>query len=92
MARGDSPPAFSPDLGVLFWAIAWRAHPKSVPLQRQKKQSMTENPFIAYGYESPACSCDRKVETHESATLLAYGNQAALISPRRMGKTQRTQM
>lgn len=46
-----------------------------------------ENPFITYGYESAAYFCDRKSETQELVTMLANGNHAALISPRRMGKT-----
>lgn len=48
---------------------------------------MTENPFITYGYESAAYFCDRKAETHDLITILTNGNHAALISPRRMGKT-----
>ena len=48
---------------------------------------MIENPFITYGYESAAYFCDRKAETQELITILANGNHAALISPRRMGKT-----
>ena len=48
---------------------------------------MIENPFITYGYESAAYFCDRKAETRELVTLLTNGNHAALISPRRMGKT-----
>ena len=48
---------------------------------------MIENPFITYGYESAAYFCDRKTETHELITMLTNGNHAALISPRRMGKT-----
>ena len=48
---------------------------------------MIENPFITYGYESAAYFCDRKTETQELVTMLKNGNHAALISPRRMGKT-----
>ncbi len=48
---------------------------------------MIENPFITYGYESADYFCDRKTETHELITMLTNGNHAALISPRRMGKT-----
>ncbi len=48
---------------------------------------MIENPFITYGYESAAYFCDRKTETQELVTMLINGNHAALISPRRMGKT-----
>lgn len=45
------------------------------------------NPFITYGYESPAYFCDRKSETEELITLFSNGNHVALVSPRRMGKT-----
>jgi len=48
---------------------------------------MLENPFITYGYESAAYFCDRKAETNELITMVTNGNHAALISPRRMGKT-----
>ena len=48
---------------------------------------MIENPFITYGYESADYFCDRKQETRELITMLTNGNHAALISPRRMGKT-----
>lgn len=48
---------------------------------------MIDNPFITYGYESSAYFCDRKTETQELVTMLTNGNHAALISPRRMGKT-----
>ena len=55
---------------------------------------MLENPFITYGYESAAYFCDRKEETEqllrfidELITMVTNGNHAALISPRRMGKT-----
>ena len=45
-----------------------------------------ENRFITYGYESAAYFCDRKSETQELVTMLTTGNNAALISHRRMGK------
>ena len=48
---------------------------------------MIENPFLTYGYESAEYFCDRKAETRELITQLTNGNHAALISPRRMGKT-----
>lgn len=48
---------------------------------------MLENPFITYGYESPEYFCDRENETRELIKLLVNGNNTALISPRRMGKT-----
>ena len=52
-----------------------------------KDSSMIENPFITYGYESSEYFCDRVTETHDLTTLLLNGNNVALISPRRMGKT-----
>lgn len=48
---------------------------------------MIDNPFITYGYESADYFCDRKAETHQLVQMLNNGNHAALISPRRMGKT-----
>lgn len=48
---------------------------------------MLDNPFITYGYESAEYFCDRQQETSELITLLTSGNNTALISPRRMGKT-----
>lgn len=48
---------------------------------------MLDNPFITYGYESPEYFCDRENETKELIKLLQNGNNTALISPRRMGKT-----
>lgn len=48
---------------------------------------MVANPFITYGYESPEYFCDREEETRTLTTLLTNGNNVALISPRRMGKT-----
>ncbi len=46
-----------------------------------------DNPFVTYGYESPEYFCDRVQETETLARLLTNGNNVALISPRRMGKT-----
>lgn len=45
------------------------------------------NPFITYGYESAEYFCDRKKECEQLTRLLTNGNNVALISPRRMGKT-----
>lgn len=45
------------------------------------------NPFTTYGYESPEYFCDRVNETAELTRLLTNGNNVALISPRRIGKT-----
>jgi AAA+ ATPase superfamily predicted ATPase len=45
------------------------------------------NPFITNGYHSEAYFCDRVEETAKLTQLLLNGNNVALISPRRMGKT-----
>ena len=45
------------------------------------------NPFITRGYEGPEYFCDREQETHDIISLLTNGNNLALISPRRLGKT-----
>lgn len=45
------------------------------------------NPFITYGYESAEYFCDRHNETEQLTRLVTNGNNVALISPRRMGKT-----
>ena len=45
------------------------------------------NPFITQGYVSPHYFCDRKEETKYLTSLVTNGNNVALISPRRLGKT-----
>ena len=45
------------------------------------------NPFITAGYISPEYFCDRQSESNELIKQLTNGNNLALISPRRMGKT-----
>jgi len=45
------------------------------------------NPFIASGYVSPEYFCDRKEETQQLIKEIKNGNNLALISTRRMGKT-----
>ena len=54
---------------------------------REKQDSMVNNPFILYGYESEKYFCDRKTETHEFKRLVTNGNHVSLIAPRRIGKT-----
>lgn len=54
---------------------------------REKQDSMVNNPFILYGYESEKYFCDRKTETQELKRLVTNGNHVALIAPRRIGKT-----
>lgn len=48
---------------------------------------MTDNPFVTNGYAGPAYFCDRVEETRILTELLTNGNNIALISPRRLGKT-----
>lgn len=45
------------------------------------------NPFITSGYAGPEYFCDRVQETQDIIDLLTNGNNLALISPRRLGKT-----
>lgn len=45
------------------------------------------NPFITNGYLSPHYFCDRAEETELLTRLVTNGNNVALISPRRLGKT-----
>ena len=48
---------------------------------------MTDNPFVTNGYAGPEYFCDRVEETALLTNLLTNGNNIALMSPRRMGKT-----
>lgn len=48
---------------------------------------MIENPFVTNGYAGPEYFCDRVQETADISSLLLNGNDIALISPRRYGKT-----
>ena len=45
------------------------------------------NPFVTKGYAGPAYFCDREKETKDLVQMLTNGNNMALISPRRLGKT-----
>ena len=45
------------------------------------------NPFVTNGYAGSDYFCDRVQETHDIIELLRNGNNIALISPRRYGKT-----
>lgn len=49
--------------------------------------SMNNNPFVTNGYVSPEYFCDREKETAKIVSLLTNENNIALISPRRLGKT-----
>jgi len=46
------------------------------------------NPFITNGYAGAEYFCDRVTETEDIRTLLVNENNIALISPRRIGKTE----
>ena len=45
------------------------------------------NPFVTTGYAGPEYFCDREQETADLIRLLTNGNNVALVSPRRYGKT-----
>ena len=45
------------------------------------------NPFVTNGYAGEQYFCDRVEETRSLIDLLTNGNNVALISPRRLGKT-----
>ena len=55
--------------------------------QKSKLSSNMINPFITKGYAGPAYFCDRSKETKDVVQLMTNGNNLALISPRRLGKT-----
>ena len=46
------------------------------------------NPFVTNGYAGAEYFCDRVVETDDLRNLLRNENNIALISPRRLGKTE----
>lgn len=46
------------------------------------------NPFVTNGYAGPEYFCDREAETQQITELLVNENNLALISPRRIGKTE----
>ena len=48
---------------------------------------MIGNPFVTNGYVGPEYFCDRVDETAMLTNLLINGNNIALMSPRRVGKT-----
>lgn len=48
---------------------------------------MIDNPFVTNGYAGPEYFCDRVEETSLLTGLLTNGNNVALMSPRRVGKT-----
>lgn len=46
-----------------------------------------KNPFVTNGYAGSKYFCDRVKETHDITEMLINENNVALISPRRIGKT-----
>ncbi|MBR3287380.1 MAG: ATP-binding protein [Bacteroidales bacterium] len=46
-----------------------------------------DNPFVTTGYVGGEYFCDREKETEDIIRLIANGNNLALVSPRRYGKT-----
>ena len=46
-----------------------------------------DNPFVTKGYAGSEYFCDRVKETSQLVELITNGNNMALISPRRVGKT-----
>ena len=46
-----------------------------------------DNPFVTKGYAGPEYFCDRIEETKQLVELTTNDNNMALISPRRVGKT-----
>jgi hypothetical protein len=46
-----------------------------------------KNPFLVSGYISKEYFCDREEESKKLIQLVTNGNNVALVSPRRMGKT-----
>ena len=46
------------------------------------------NPFVTNGYAGAEYFCDREAETRQITELLVNENNIALISPRRIGKTE----
>lgn len=51
------------------------------------KTNAIGNPFVTTGYVGAEYFCDREKETDDLVRLLVNGNNVALISPRRYGKT-----
>jgi AAA+ ATPase superfamily predicted ATPase len=49
--------------------------------------NIIKNPFVTAGYISPEYFCDRETESKQLVSEITTGNNLALISTRRMGKT-----
>lgn len=55
---------------------------------RHPMKTTMKNPFVTNGYAGPEYFCDREEETRQITQLLTNENNLALISPRRIGKTE----
>ena len=53
----------------------------------KNNENYVVNPFVTTGYLGKEYFCDREKETEDLIRLLTNGNNVALISPRRYGKT-----
>ena len=53
----------------------------------RRKAVNVKNPFVTNGYAGEEYFCDREKETEALVSLLTNGNNVALISQRRYGKT-----
>lgn len=58
-----------------------------VPLAEKQRTNAMNNPFVTNGYAGAEYFCDRVRETQTLRELLLNENNVALISPRRLGKT-----
>ena len=52
-----------------------------------KENFLIDNPFVTTGYAGAEYFCDREKETEDIIRYLTNGNNIALISPRRYGKS-----
>ena len=52
-----------------------------------KEKIRIDNPFVTTGYAGADYFCDREKETADIIRFLTNGNNVALISPRRYGKS-----
>lgn len=52
-----------------------------------KEKVKADNPFVTTGYAGAEYFCDREKETQDITRYLTNGNNVALISPRRYGKS-----
>lgn len=56
-------------------------------MHKDRNMRTVKNPFITGGYVSAVYFCDRVQESKDVIRALTNGNNLAIISPRRMGKT-----